>query len=172
VLTGPTGAAFTGPTGIAFTGPTGSGAVLTGPTGAGPVGFAEFYATMPTDNPVPITGGSAISFPRLGPTDGSVIGLTGSTSAFTLVAAGTYLVNFQASVSAPAQLAISLNLAQQSRTAVGATGPTGPIQLSGSSIIQTVSANTNLRIINSNGIVPFTVAPNAGSPNLVIMRLR
>ncbi|MGG1616771.1 hypothetical protein ACIFQM_01950 [Paenibacillus sp. NRS-1782] len=70
--------------------------------------FADFYALMPSDNAATVAPGTDVSFPQNGPSSGTVITRTG-TSTFNLSVIGTYQVLFQVSVTEAGQLILTLN---------------------------------------------------------------
>jgi hypothetical protein len=170
--------------GVGATGPTGP-AGATGPAGppgatgaAGPSGgiaeFAEFYAIMPPDNTATVAAGSAVQFPQDGP-DSGFITRTGP-GTFNLSSIGTYEVSFQASVTEPGQLALTLNGAELPYTVVGRA--TGTSQITGDSLVQTTVINSVLTLENPPGeSVALTMTPIAGgvdpvSASLVIKRIQ
>jgi hypothetical protein len=170
--------------GVGATGPTGP-AGATGPAGppgatgaAGPSGgiaeFAEFYAIMPPDNTATVAAGSAVQFPQDGP-DSGFITRTGP-GTFNLSSIGTYEVSFQASVTEPGQLALTLNGAELPYTVVGRA--TGTSQITGDSLVQTTVINSVLTLENPPGEpVALTMTPIAGgvdpvSASLVIKRIQ
>ena len=170
---GPTGATgATGATGpIGPQGPQGE----TGPQGpAGTVlGYANFYATMPDDNPTAIAPGADVAFPENG-----VIGSTSITRAtdtsFTLVDAGTYLVQFLMSTTEAGQVVLTLDGTELPYTLVGRDS--GGAQIIGNSII-TADANSTLTVRNpATGVESLLLTPAAGgttavTAQLVILRL-
>ncbi|RNB91516.1 collagen-like protein, partial [Brevibacillus fluminis] len=179
--TGPAGAAgATGPTGPAgaagATGPTGpaGAAGATGPTGpTGVLSFADFFALMPPDNAVPVAPGTAVSFPRNGPTSATTITRTGP-STFNLAAIGFYQVLFQVSVSEPGQLVLTLDsgagAVELPYTVVGrATGTTQIVEMA---IVQTTVINSILTVRNPAGnLTPLTITPLAGGQQSVSAHL-
>lgn len=180
-LTGPTGATgATGPAGaIGPTGPTGPiGPIgLTGPTGptgaTGPAGpslaFADFYAVMPPDNGITIAAGVDVDFPHDGSTSGLGIARVTSNS-FNLAAIATYMVQFQASVTEPGQLILTLNGIDLVNTVAGRA--TGTNQIVGMALVTTVAANSILTVRNPAGNTPaLTITPLAGGTRPVSARL-
>ena len=181
---GPAGA--TGPAGpqgpVGATGPQGP-VGATGPPGPvgpqGPAGtvlaFADFYALMPPDNADTVAPGADVSFPQDGPTSGTSITRLSDTS-FALSEVGTYQVLFQASVTEPGQLVLTLNGAELPYTVVGRA--TGTSQLVGMALVQTTVATSVLTVRNpTSAATALTLTPNAGgtepvSAHLVITQLQ
>ncbi len=188
--TGPVGpqgpAGETGPVGpqgpVGETGPVGPQGPVgeTGPVGpqgpAGSVlGYADFYALMPPDNAATVAAGTDVSFPQDGPSSGtSITRLTDST--FNLGDIGIYQVLFQASVTEPGQLILTLNGADLAYTVVGRA--TGTSQIVGLAIVQTTIADSVLTVRNPEGTAEaLTLTPLAGgtrpvSAHLVITQLQ
>ena len=169
---GPTGA--TGATGATGSGPTGATGA-TGTTGAsGGVAsnadFAMFYGLSPPDYAATIAAGAPIPFPRNGPAAAGT-GITRLTNtSFQLAAVGSYVVVFQASISEPGQLQVTLNGTVQPQTTVGQA--TGTNILIGSSFVTTTVPNTVLEVINPAGNpTALTVTPIAGGTNAVAATL-
>jgi hypothetical protein len=141
----------------------------------GIMAYADFYALMPGDNSATIAQGSAVAFPNSGPTSSSGITAVSFTQ-FQLSAIGTYMVNWQVSISEAGQLVLELNGTEILSTVVGRA--TGTSQITGNRLITTVSANTILRIVNPTGSpTALTVTTTAGgsrpvSASLVITRLQ
>ena len=85
------------------------------------------------------------------------------------------MVQFQVSITEAGQLCVELNGLEQPQTVVGRA--TGTSQIYGTSLIQTSSANSVLRIINPAGeSTGLTITPVAGgtkpvSAHLVIMQI-
>ena len=137
--------------------------------------FAQFYALMPPDNAATVAPGSAIDFPQDGPMNGSDITRI-SASSFNLSAIGTYMINWQVSVSEAAQLAIFLDGMEVPYTVVGRA--TGTSQLVGTTLITTTSINSSVTVNNAFGsYIAITLTPLAGgtspvSASLVITRLK
>ena len=129
---------------------------------------------MPGDNSATVAVGADVEFPSDGPFLGADIARTGPSS-FSLVAIGTYHIEFQVSVNEPGQLVVSLNNLQQTYTTVGRA--TGTSQLVGVCLIKTLTANSILTIRNPAGnSTALTITPDAGgagsvSAHLVIMKL-
>ena len=170
-LTGGTGVA--GPAGT--TGATGAqgdpgprGA--TGDTGAvGPAGasgtmhYAEFFALAPSDDPDTIAPGTAVEFPQVGPTDGSIV--AHSPSQFVLAALGPYQVTFQVSVTEAGQLVLGLDYGdgvnELPYTVVGRSS--GSSQIVGTALVQTTAPDAYLTVRNPAGApTALTVTPFAG----------
>jgi hypothetical protein len=159
-----------GPAGVAGPpGPPGS----PGPSG-GIEEYAEFYALMPPDNAATVAPGGAVQFPEDGPQSGSISRLSSTT--FNLASIGTYEVSFQASVTEPGQLALTLNGAELPYTVVGRA--TGTSQIVGDSLVQTSVINSVLTLENPPGeSIALTMTPLAGGVNpvsasLVIKRVQ
>jgi len=167
---GPQGAiGSTGPQGA--TGNTGA----TGATGpsVGLLDFADFYALMPPDNAATVAPLTNILFPQNGPTAiGSGI-VRVDTSTFTLVNAGTYHVEYQASVDEAGQLVLMLNGAELPYTKVGRA--TGTSQIVGTALV-TATAGQTLSVRNSSAgtltMTPIAGGPLAVSAHLIIMRVQ
>ena len=156
--TGPTGP--TGPTGQ--TGPTGPSGIATA------LSYADFYAIMPTDNLVQVAVGSAVQFPQSGPTslDNNITRLSAST--FQIANTGTYLIQFQVSITEAGQLGILLN-----RTLISVSGrSTGNSQIVGSCMVIMPIPNSVVSVINPTGnSSPLTVTTNAGGFQAVYAHL-
>jgi hypothetical protein len=139
--------------------------------------YADFFALMPGDNSATVAAGTAIEFPQDGPITGGIRRV--SASQFLLPDIGTYLVNWQASISEPAQLVLGLNsgsgITQLLSTVVGRS--TGQNQIYGSRVIKTSVVNSILSVLNPIGaLAALTITPNAGGVNsvsasLVILQL-
>jgi hypothetical protein len=141
-----------------------------------PGDFADFYALMPPNNPVPVSLGTDVQFPQDGPTSGTGVIVRTSATTFTLSAIGTYQVMFQVSVNEAGQLVLAANGTELPYTVVGRS--TGASQIVGTALITTSVANTVLSVRNpAAGIVALTITPNAGngsnpvSAHLLITRL-
>ena len=133
----------------------------------------DFFALMGPDNSTPILGGQAVSFPRIGSTNGAIVPLGPTT--FSLPTVGTYLVQFQVDVTAAAQLQLSLNTVPLPETVVGRA--TGTTQIIGVSLVTTTSAGSILQVINPPTNPGLTLPPNDGgthpiSAHLVIIRIQ
>jgi hypothetical protein len=143
------------------------------PGAPGILDFSDFFALMGPDNAGPISGGSAVAFPRIGSTTGA-IAATGPTT-FVLPTIGTYLVQFQVDVTAAAQLQLSLNTIPLPDTVVGRA--TGTTQIIGVSLVTTSSSGSILQVINPPTNVALALPPNDGgthpiSAHLVIIRIQ
>jgi hypothetical protein len=150
------------------------------PGAPGLLDFSDFYALMPSDNPLSIPPGSPVEFPENGSTNTSIVRL--SPSSFSLPIVGSYLVEFQVSVDSappPSQLMLSLNGVPIANSVVGRD--TGTSQIVGMSVVTTTTANSVLEVINPpNNLHNISVPPWAGSVNhstpvsahLVIIRIR
>lgn len=150
------------------------------PGAPGLLDFADFFAIMPVNNPLPVPPGLPVEFPQDGPNNGTIKRL--SASSFSLPAVGSYLVEFQVSVDAappPSQLMLSLNGVPIADSVVGED--TGTSQLVGISTVTTSTANSVLRVINPPASInAVMIPPAAGSVNrltpvsahLVIIRIR
>ncbi|MCR8630569.1 hypothetical protein [Paenibacillus radicis (ex Xue et al. 2023)] len=136
--------------------------------------FADFYALMPSDNAATVAPGTDVSFPQNGPTSGTVITRTG-TSTFNLSAIGTYQVLFQVSVTEAGQLILTLNGTDLVNTVVGRA--TGTSQIIGMALVQTTVINSVLTVRNPAGnSTALTITPLAGgtrpvSAHLVITQI-
>ncbi len=184
-LTGPVGPqgpiGLTGPAGpqgpIGLTGPAGpqGPAGATGPQGSNGtvLGFADFYALMPPDNSEAIAPGEDIEFPEQSFIGSTSIGRA-SDSSFNLFTAGTYLVLFEATVDASAQLVLTLNGTELSYTLVGRNA--GGSQINGMAIIN-AEEDSVLTVRNpSSADSDIILTPSAGgnepvSAHLIIIRL-
>lgn len=139
------------------------------------LGFADFYALMPGDNADAVAAGTDVDFPQDGPTSGTSITRAG-TSSFNLVDPGIYQVMFQASVTEPGQLVLTLNGVELPYTVVGRA--TGTSQIVGTALVTTTTANAVLTVRNPEGTATaLTLTPNAGgtepvSAHLVITQLQ
>lgn len=140
--------------------------------------FSDFYALMPTDNAAPIAAASPVAFPRTSGTSGKIVPVT--LSSFLLPAIGTYLVQFQVSVTSAAQLMLRLNGALVATSVFGRQ--TGSDQIIGMSLITTSISNSVLEVINPPGNTPaLIITPFAGtgaglttpvSAHLTILRIQ
>ncbi|MEY2536609.1 MAG: collagen type alpha [Verrucomicrobiota bacterium] len=163
-VTGTTGS--TGATGV--TGDTGA----TGPTGAtgaaGIVDYADFFALMPPDNAATIAVDTAVQFPQDGPSSGVITRL--DASSFLLPNIGTYLVQFQVSVSEAGQLILRLNGSAIANSVVGRA--TGTSQITGVSLVNTNVTNSVLEVVNPAGnSSALTITPVAGGTQSVSAHL-
>jgi hypothetical protein len=136
--------------------------------------FADFYALMPSDNAATVAPGTDVSFPQNGPSSGTVITRTG-TSTFNLSVIGTYQVLFQVSVTEAGQLILTLNGSDLAYTVVGRA--TGTSQIIGMALVQTTVINSVLTVRNPAGnSTALTITPLAGgtmpvSAHLVITQI-
>ncbi|MBA3603766.1 MAG: collagen-like protein, partial [Parachlamydiaceae bacterium] len=118
-----------------------------------------------------------VLFPQDGPTDGLITRTDPGT--FLLPNIGTYMVQFQVSVTEPGQLIIALDsgsgFVDVDSSVVGRA--TGTSQIVGMSLITTTAANTLLQIQNPTGnSTALTITPLAGgtrpvSAHLVITQI-
>jgi len=164
-LAGPPGPpGNTGATGA--TGPRGP----VGPPGTGgAIAFADFFALMPGDNSGTVTVGSDVLFPQDGPSSNSSITRL-SPSQFILSAVGTYQVMFQASVTEPGQLDLSVNAVELLSTVVGRA--TGTSQITGMSLVTTTLPNSLLTVRNpGSNSTALTLTTTAGGASPVSAHL-
>ena len=144
------------------------------PGAPGILDFSDFFALMPGDNSATVAPGAAVLFPQNGSTNGFITRL--NTSEFLLPTIGTYLVQFQVSVSEAGQLMLRLNGALIANSVVGRA--TGTSQLVGLSLVSTTTPNSILEVINPPGkSTALTITPVAGgtqpvSAHLVIIRIQ
>lgn len=148
------------------------------PGAPGILDFSDFFALMPPDNSAPIAAGSAVDFPQDGGTSGIIVRAT--SSSFILPTIGTYLVQFQVSVTSAAQLMLRLNGALVATSVFGRQ--TGSDQIIGMSLITTSVSNSVLEVINPPGNTPaLIITPFAGtgadlttpvSAHLTILRIQ
>ena len=144
------------------------------PGAPGLLDFSDFFALMPGDNAATIAADAAVLFPQDGSTSGVITRLTDST--FLLPTIGTYLIQFQASVTEAGQLMLRLNGSPVANSVVGRA--TGTSQIVGLSLITTTSPNSILEVINPPGnATALTLTPVAGgthavSAHLVIVRIQ
>ena len=146
-----------------------------GPQGlpGGVLSYADFYALMPTDNAAPIPAGDDVAFPRNGVIANTNIGRINDTT-FLLAAAGTYLVNWNATLGTAGQLVLTLNGAELPYTVVG-TGVADTEAVGFTVINVTAPSTLTLRNPEAN-TADITLTPNAGgeapvSAHLTIIRL-
>jgi hypothetical protein len=132
---------------------------------------------MPGDNSATVAPGAAVSFPNVGPADGSGAISEMSATTFNLTNVGTYEVFFQVSVSEPGQLELVLNNAELAYTVVGRASPTSEIV--GESLVSVTTPNSVLQVWNPSGDpIALTITPDAGdtataaSASLVILQLQ
>lgn len=160
----------TGPTGPCCTGPTGA----TGAGGGGVLAAADFFALMPPDNAATVAPGTDVSFPQDGPATSSTITRLNATQ-FELAEIGTYLVQFQVSVTEAGQLVLTLNGAELPYTVVGRA--TGTSQIIEVALVQTTSVDSILTVRNpADNTTALTITPVAGgtepvSAHLTILRV-
>ena len=129
---------------------------------------------MPPDNADSVAPGTDVSFPQDGPSDGA--GITRlSDSSFNLAEIGSYLVQFQVSVTEAGQLILTLNGQDLAYTVAGRA--TGTSQIVGMAIVDTVTVDSVLTVRNPDGTAAaLTITPVAGgtrpvSAHLVITRI-
>ncbi len=156
---GPRGA--TGATGA--TGPQGPQGEIgpQGPRGlpGGVLSYADFYATMPTDNATAITPGTDVAFPQNGVIANTNITRTSDTE-FLLNATGTYLVMWNATVTEAGQLVLTSNDTELLYTVV-VTG-NGLDELTGFTILNIVTPTTITVRNPVNNTTDVTLTANAG----------
>lgn len=144
------------------------------PGAPGLLDFSDFFALMPGDNTATIAADSPVLFPQNGSTNGTITRL--NDSSFLLPTIGTYLVEFQVSVTEAGQLMLRLDGAIVPNSVVGRA--TGTSQIVGMSLVSTTSPNSILEVINPPGNSPaLTITPVAGgthavSAHLVIIRIQ
>lgn len=144
------------------------------PGAPGILDFSDFFALMPGDNGATIAADTAILFPQNGSTNGVITRL--NDSMFLLPTIGTYLVQFQASVTEAGQLMLRLNGDLVANSVVGRA--TGTSQIVGLSLITTTTPNSIIEVINPPGNSPaLTMTVSAGgtqpvSAHLVIIRIQ
>jgi hypothetical protein len=135
--------------------------------------FGDFFALMPADNAATVAVGADVSFPQDGPLSNIS---RSSASAFVLPDIGTYLVNFQVSVTEAGQLMATLNGTDLAYTVSGRA--TGTSQIVGTFLVTTTVINSTLTIRNPAGnstaltITPLAGGTNSVSAHLVIVRLK
>jgi hypothetical protein len=146
-----------------------------GPPGPAAVSnFADFVAVMPPDNAATVAVGTDVQFPVDGPSSATTITRL-SPSSFNLAAIGSYLIQFQVSVTEPGQLVLTLNGTEVAYTVVGRA--TGTSQIVGTAIVTTNALNSVLTVRNPAGnTTALTITPLAGgvdavSAHLVILQL-
>ena len=129
---------------------------------------------MPPDNAATVAVGGDVAFPEDGVSSGSAITRLSDT-AFTMTEVGTYLVQFQASITEPGQLVLTLNGAELPYTVVGRA--TGTSQIVGMALLNTTVATSVLTVRNpASAPTALTLTPNAGgtepaSAHLVILQI-
>ncbi len=138
------------------------------------LGYADFYALMPPDNSESIAPGEDVEFPEQSFIGGTSIGRA-TDSSFNLFDAGTYLVLFEATVDASAQLVLTLNGTELSYTLVGRN--VGGSQISGMAIVN-ATEDSVLTVRNpASANSPVVITPTGGgelsiSAHLIIIRLQ
>ncbi len=136
--------------------------------------YSDFFALMPPDNAVPVAAGVGVQFPNTGGGTGVITSPTSST--FLLPAIGTYLVQFQVSVTDAGQLMLRLNGGLVANSVVGRAS--GVSQIIGISYLTTTTVNSILEVINPPGNSPaLIITPLAGgtdpvSAHLTIVRIQ
>lgn len=144
------------------------------PGAPGILDFSDFFALMPGDNAATVAADTAVSFPQNGSSNGVITRL--NATQFLLPTIGTYLVQFQVSVTEAGQLMLRLNAAPIADSVVGRA--TGTSQIVGLSLVTTTTPNSILEVINPPGNSPaLTITPLAGgthpvSAHLVIIRIQ
>lgn len=144
------------------------------PGAPGILDFSDFFALMPGDNAATVAANTAVLFPQDGSSNGSITRL--NSSMFLLPTIGTYLVQFQVSVTEAGQLMLRLNGSPIADSVVGRA--TGTSQIVGLSLVTTTTPNSILEVINPPGNSPaLTITPLAGgthpvSAHLVIIRIQ
>lgn len=144
------------------------------PGAPGILDFSDFYALMPGDNAATVAPDTAVLFPQNGPSSGVITRL--NSSMFQLPTIGTYLVQFQVSVTEAGQLMLRLNSNLVQDSVVGRA--TGTSQIVGTSLVTTTTPNSILEVVNPPGNSPaLTITPFAGgthsvSAHLVIIRIQ
>lgn len=138
------------------------------PGAPGVLDFSDFFALMPLDNAAPVAVGTAVEFPQNGDSTGTIV-RTGPSS-FLLPTIGTYLVEFQVSVTEAGQLMLRLNGGLVANSVVGRA--TGADQLVGISLVTTTTSNSILEVINPPGnSTALTITPLAGGTHAVSAHL-
>lgn len=147
------------------------------PGAPGILSFSDFFALMPPDNPAPVAAGAAVAFPQDGSNAGAITRLGGtSATEFVLPTIGTYLIQFQVSVTEAGQLMLSLDGNPIANSVVGRA--TGTSQIIGISLVTTTISNSVLEVINPPGNSPaLTITPLGGgtqpvSAHLAIIRIQ
>ena len=139
------------------------------------ISYLDVFALMPTDNALAIAAGGDIAFPRTSASSNTDIVLTAPTQV-TLGPIGTYQVTFVASLSAAAQLVLTLNNVELPNTVVGRASVNS--QVNGTFIVTTAATNSVLTVRNpSASLVPITLTVSAGgadpvTAHLIVTRLR
>jgi hypothetical protein len=169
---GPQGA--TGPAGAPGAAGVPGAAGATGPAGT-VLAFAEFYAIMPSDNPLPVPVGGAVNFPNVGPSDLSGAIFQSSSSSIVLSQTGTYQVTFQVPVTEAGQLELEVGGFDETYTIVGRATATS--QIAETALVTAIAGET-LEVINPPGESnALTITQSAGgadpvSASLIIERLQ
>jgi len=147
------------------------------PGAPGVLGFSDFYALMTNDNAAPVAAAGAVEFPRDGGSTGTIVrNITNPSSSFVLPAIGTYLVEFQVSVSSAGQLMLRLNGGLVANSVVGRA--TGSDQLVAFSLVTTTSLNSILEVINPPGnpsaliITPLAGGTQPVSAHLTVTQIQ
>jgi hypothetical protein len=135
----------------------------------GVTGAADFYALIPGDNAATVAPGTDVAFPQDGVnTDTNITRISAYT--FNIENVGTYLVQFQVSVTEAGQLCLALNGVEEPFTFVGRA--TGTSQLVGNCLIKTVTENTIVSVRNPSAeTTALTITPLAGGTNPVSAHL-
>jgi hypothetical protein len=129
---------------------------------------------MPPDNAATVAVGADVEFPQDGPSSATTITRI-SPSSFNLATVGSYLIQFQVSVTEPGQLILTLNGVDVAYTVSGRA--TGTSQIVGTVIVTTTAPNSILTVRNPAGnSTALTITPDAGgtrpvSAHLVIVQL-
>ena len=188
--TGPTGVGATGLQGISgasglqgvqgIQGMTG----LQGATGvsgingiSGVLDFAEYFASMPSDNSAAIAAEAAVEFPSVASltfSPGTFISRSVGNNTSFVLEPGVYRISWQASVTGAGQLMLWAGpngLIPQPRTIAGRAAATS--QITNTVLYQVTSAPEIISIRNPIGNSSLTLTPNAGgvpavSANIVI----
>ena len=129
---------------------------------------------MPPDNAATVAPGTDVSFPQDGPNSGTSISRA-SASTFNLENIGTYLIQFQVSITEAGQLVLTLNGSELAYTVVGrATGTTQIVEMA---IVTTTAINSILTVRNpADNAAALTITPVSGgtepvSAHLVITQI-
>lgn len=132
-------------------------------------GGTDFYALMPGDNAAIVAPGTDVAFPQDGVnTDTNITRISAYT--FNIANEGTYVVQFQVSVTEAGQLCLALNGVEEPFTVVGRA--TGTSQLVGNCLIKTVTENTIVSVRNPAAeTTALTITPVAGGTNPVSAHL-
>lgn len=146
-----------------------------GPPGppSGSTNFADFYALMPPDNPIPIPIGGRIEFPNDGYSNGVIVRL--NTSQFILPNIGYYEVQLAIRIQATRQIVVVLDGVELMETMSGNVGASG--QIAGVFIVRTTAINQILSINSAiSNTATIMISDSAGglspiSAHLVIKQL-